>query len=68
MKYWQILNAYFKSKEFEDSIIELYQKRERIRYIEKYINKALTYVNYYSTYGLCIQNKLLTKMIRNKND
>ena len=68
MKYWQILNAYFKSKEFEDSIIELYQKRERIRYIEEYINKALTYVNYYSTYGLCIQNKLLTKMIRNKND
>lgn len=49
MKYRQILNAYFQSKEFEESIIELHKKRERIWYIEDYINKAFNYVYFYST-------------------
>ena len=47
MKYIDILNAYFKSKEFEDSILELNQKGEKIEYIEEYINKSLTYVYFF---------------------
>lgn len=47
MKYIDILNAYFLSKEFEESIIELIQKGEKNEYIEEYINKSLSYVNFY---------------------
>jgi len=57
MKYMDILKAYFSSYEFEQSIIELYNKnekgdvlskKEKIEYIEQYVNKALTYVNFYN--------------------
>ena len=51
MKYSEILNAYFLSKEFEESIFELHKKREKIEYIEEYINKALNYVIFFSTKG-----------------
>lgn len=47
MKYEDILKAYFFSFEFEQSILELFQKKEKIDYIEEYINKALTYVNFF---------------------
>ena len=47
MKYIDILNAYFLSKEFEESIIELIQKGEKNKYIEEYISKSLSYVNFY---------------------
>ncbi len=52
MKYIDILKAYFLSKEFEESIIELFHKKERIEYIEEYINKSLNYVYFFSTSGL----------------
>ena len=48
MKYIDILKAYFSSKEFEESIIELYNKKEKIDYIEEYVNKALTYVSFFA--------------------
>ena len=48
MKYIDILRAYFSSMEFEDSIVELYNKKEKIDYIEEYVNKALTYVNFFA--------------------
>ena len=57
MKYIDLLRAYFSSYEFEQSIIELYNKKEKgelsskkekIEYIEQYVNKALTYVNFYN--------------------
>ena len=48
MKYMDILKAYFSSFEFEQSIIELNNKKEKIDYIEEYINKALTYVNFFA--------------------
>ncbi len=51
MKYIDILNAYFISREFEESIFELHQKKEKIEYIEEYINKSLTYVSFYSSIG-----------------
>ena len=47
MKYIDILTAYFLSKEFEESIIEMIQKGEKNQYIEEYINKSLSYVNFY---------------------
>ena len=48
MKYVDILKAYFSSLEFEQSIIELFQKKEKIDYIEEYVCKALTYVNFFA--------------------
>ena len=47
MKYIDILSAYFLSKEFEESIIELIQKGEKDEYIEEYINKSLSYIYFY---------------------
>ena len=47
MKYIDILSAYFLSKEFEDSIIEMIKKGEKDEYIEEYINKSLSYVYFY---------------------
>ena len=47
MKYVDLLNAYFISKEFEDAIIELNQKGEKMEYIEEYINKSLSYVYFF---------------------
>ena len=47
MKYIDILNAYFISKEFEDSIFDLNKKGENIEYIEEYINKSLSYVYFF---------------------
>ena len=51
MRYIDLLNAYFSSKEFEESIIELHNKKERIEYLEEYINKSLNYVHFFSTNG-----------------
>ena len=47
MKYEDILKAYFASFEFEQTILELFQKKEKIDYIEEYVSKALTYVNFF---------------------
>ena len=48
MKYVDILKAYFSSGEFENSIINMINQKEDNYYIEKYVNTALTYVDYYS--------------------
>lgn len=48
MKYIDILNAYFLSSEFEESIIDLHNRNESISYIEEYINKSLNYVSFFS--------------------
>jgi len=47
MKYEDIFKAYFLSFEFEQTILELFQKKEKIDYIEEYVSKALTYVNFF---------------------
>ena len=49
MKYEELLKIYFTSAEFENSLIELYEKNksEKIDYIEDYINKAATYVEFF---------------------
>lgn len=47
MKYIDIFKAYFLSKEFEKSVIKL-SNRQTKKYMEKYVNIALTFVQFYS--------------------
>ena len=47
MKYMDILSAYFSSREFEQTIVELYNKKETNDYIKEYVNKAISYVNFF---------------------
>ena len=49
MKYEDLLRAYFSSAEFENSLIELFNKnkKEKTDYIEEYINKAISYVDFF---------------------
>lgn len=68
MKYIDMLKAYFSSMEFEESIIELYNKKEKIDYIEEYINKALTYVNFFSDNKKILNDTSKIKEAENNND
>ena len=47
MKYKDMLEAYFSSKQFENSIIELKNKNENIDYIQQYIKLSKEYLNYF---------------------
>lgn len=58
MKYSKILKAYFISSEFEQSLVELFKKKEKINYIESYIQIAKTYVDYFTNH----------QKIKNDND
>ena len=49
MKYKDILKAYFSSKQFDYSIIELKNKKEHIDYIQEYIRVSNNYINYYTS-------------------
>ena len=49
MKYKDILEAYFLSEEFENTIVKLKKKREVDEYIETYIFLAKNYINYFSS-------------------
>ena len=64
MKYEDILKAYFLSFEFEQTILELFQKKEKIDYIEEYVSKALTYVNFF----INNKKKALPETIYNNNN
>ena len=46
MKYRELLDEFFYSKEFENTVCEL-QKFEKIDYIKEYVNKARTYVKFF---------------------
>ena len=48
MKYIDILNRYFLSTEFEDSLNQLKDENETQEYIQSYIYTAKNYVNFYS--------------------
>ena len=50
MKYKDLYKAYFLSAEFEKSIIDMYKKGEKIEYIESYINKSLSYTNFFMSF------------------
>jgi hypothetical protein len=49
-KYKDLLNIYFSSGEFEDSIIRLKKENESKEYIQEYVLKAKNYVSFYSKY------------------
>ena len=48
MKYRDILQLYFSSEEFENSIIQLKNKKESDEYINDYIRLSQNYINYFS--------------------
>ena len=48
MKYRDILQLYFLSEEFENSIIKLKDKKESDEYINNYIRLSQNYINYFS--------------------
>ena len=48
MKYSKLLDEYFKSEEFERSILKLQEENEDKEYIAQYIKKAKNYVNFFS--------------------
>jgi len=47
-KYKDILKIYFTSAQFENSLIQLKEEKESPEYIQEYINRARTYVSFYS--------------------
>ena len=51
IKYKDLLKMYFNSSQFEDSIFKLKDEKESFEYIQEYINKAKTYVSFYSNFG-----------------
>lgn len=50
MKYKTLLNNYFISKEFEDSLHQVKEENEAPEYIQFYIYRAKNYVNFYNNY------------------
>ena len=47
MKYKDLINAYFSSKQYEYSILELKTKKENLNYIQNYIKQSKEYLNYF---------------------
>ena len=47
-KYKDILKIYFRSAQFENSLIKLKIEKESPEYIQEYIHRAKSYVNFYS--------------------
>lgn len=66
MKLKKILKAYFSSKEFEETIIDLHNKKEKKEYIEQYVNKSMQYIHYFSKKAKMQKKK--KKIFRNNKD
>ena len=58
MKYKDILKAYFSSKEFEYSILELKNKKEDSNYIIDYVNLSKTYLDYFGKINKKEENEI----------
>ena len=67
MKYIDILKAYFVSKNFEQSIEALYKRENKI-YIEEYVNKSLTYVNFFTYNKDSVNNKIEHNIQEEENE
>ena len=50
MKYKDLLNLYFNSAQFENSIIQLKAENECDQYIEEYIYRAKTYLKFFNSF------------------
>jgi hypothetical protein len=69
MKYKELLNKYFLSSEFEDSIIKLKEEEnETPDYIQSYINTAKNYINFYSDFLLSDKSHNYLEEIDEDND
>ena len=67
MKYEDLLNAYFKSKEFEQNIEKL-EKKETKNYINDYIHFSLTYIDHYKSFNsTSLLNNNSNNQINNSN-
>jgi hypothetical protein len=56
-KYKDILKIYFSSAQFENSLIQLKAEKESSEYIQEYIDKASTYISFYSKVNLTPDKK-----------
>ena len=63
-KYKDILKIYFTSAQFENSLIQLKLEKESPEYIQEYIHRAKSYVNFYSN----VNNKYNKKNETDEND
>ena len=61
MKYGDLLEEYFKSYEFEKAINKLREENEEEDYIKEYVNKAKTYVKFFSEIPFKINKKKIIK-------
>ena len=62
MKYCDLLEDYFTSREFDRAVNKLYEENEEEEYIKEYIKKAKTYVKFFSEAPLKInRNKFKRK-------
>ena len=76
MKYSDLLDEYFTSKEFQHAIKKLHEENEEEDYIKEYIKKAKNYVKFFSVSPSKINSKsqknkindLLTVEIENNNN
>ena len=65
MKYSHLLEEYFKSEEFDKSIIRLREEKEEEYYINEYINKAKNYVKFFSKQPLNLNINNINKIKKN---
>lgn len=68
MKYKDILKAYFSSKQFDYSIIELKNKKENIDYIQEYIKISNNYLKYFASFNKSQNNIDIEEEIINDNN
>ena len=61
MKYGDLLEEYFRSREFDRAVNKLYEENEEEEYIKEYIKKAKTYVKFFSDLPLKINRNKFKK-------
>ena len=61
MKYGDLLEEYFRSREFDRAVNKLYEENEEEEYIKEYIKKAKTYVKFFSDAPLKINKNKFKK-------
>ena len=63
-KYKDLLKIYFSSAQFENSLNQLREEKESPEYIQEYINRARTYISFYSKFN----NKDDKNNFKNENE
>ena len=68
MKYKTLLNNYFISKEFEESLQQIKEENEAPEYIQLYIYKAKNYINFYEKFKIDEKNFEFNKIEEDDDD